>query len=192
MTAKVTGFDISSSSLAHARKLCADLDTEPRFMSGNYLNDPLPPDQDLVLLIYADYCALSPQQRAHLLAKMRGQLRAGGHIILDVFSDLIFSQLSESLTIEPNLMGGFWAPAPYVGLQRSWLWPESMLALDHYLIANENEQFEIYNWMQYFSPEDLRQEFARFGFEKVQMIDILTGEALGDEQPREFAAILSL
>ncbi len=190
--AEVTGFDISSCSLAHARQLCSDLDTEPCFMSGNYLNDPLPSDQDLVLLIYADYCALSPQQRAHLLAKMRGQLRDGGHIILDVFSDLIFSQLSESLTIEQDLMGGFWAPAPYVGLKRSWLWPETMLALDHYLIANESEQFEICNWTQYFSPEDLRRELASFGFEKVQMVDMRTREALGDEPPREFAAILSL
>nr|WP_321526444.1 hypothetical protein [uncultured Cohaesibacter sp.] len=67
-----------------------------------------------------------------------------------------------------------------------------MLALDHYLIANESEQLEIYNWMQYFSPEDLRRELASFGFEKVQMVDIRTGEALGNEQPREFAAILSL
>ena len=41
---------------------------------------------DAALLIYEDYCAMSPAQRALLLARVREALRPGGHVLFDVTS----------------------------------------------------------------------------------------------------------
>nr|WP_321458134.1 class I SAM-dependent methyltransferase [uncultured Cohaesibacter sp.] len=190
----VTGVDISATSIAHARnQALASLPQSgevPSYLLADYLEDPLPEGQDLILLIYADYCALSPVQRARLIHRMKRQLRPGGAIYFDVFSDRFFATLTESTVIENDLMGGFWAPSPYVGLKRSWLWPDDQLALDHYLIVSKEEQFEIYNWLQYYSPALLEAELIDLGFGQIECVDILTGGALGKEYGDAFGVIL--
>nr|WP_319516076.1 class I SAM-dependent methyltransferase [uncultured Cohaesibacter sp.] len=192
--AQVTGVDISTSSLAYARGHApsAAPTGAPSYRLANYLEDPLPQEQDLVLLIYADYCALSPSQRRTLLARMRAQLNPGGAIVFDVFSDHMFQKLEESTVLESDLMGGFWAPSPYVGLKKSWLWPETTTGLDHYLIACPDETFEIYNWMQYFSPHSLKDELQQCGFDSPAMIDFQTGSALGADYGDAFGAIVTV
>ncbi|WP_319531039.1 class I SAM-dependent methyltransferase [uncultured Cohaesibacter sp.] len=190
--AHVTGLDFSANSIAHARKLGADSCGSLRFEVADYLVDALPTNQDLVLLIYADFCALSPAQRTLLLRRMADQLAPGGHIVLDVFSDRLFGARSEALIIEDDLMGGFWAPSPYVGIQRGWLYQDLRLSLDHYLIATPSETFAIYNWLQYFTPESLTTELAANGFETVQAVDMMSGTDLVGDYGTEFGVILSV
>ncbi len=197
MGAIVTGVDISPSSLAYARNSApqsrggTDGSISPLYIEGNYLDMALPQEQDLVMLIYADYCALSPEQRALLLSRMKDQLKPGGTIILDVFSDRQFAALKPETVIETDLMAGFWAPSPYVGLKKSWLWPERNLGLDHYLISSPQDCFEIYNWMQYFSPDSLKAELEGLGFSSLSLVNILTGEMLAEDYGNEFCAIVT-
>ncbi|WP_316861528.1 methyltransferase domain-containing protein [uncultured Cohaesibacter sp.] len=189
--ARVTGLDISATSIDYARQTYGQDAGAPRFALANYLEDPLPGEQDLVLLIYADYCALSPAQRRSLLAKMKAQLKPGGHIVFDVFSERFFDTREASLVIEKDLMGGFWAPSPYVGLQRCWLYEGEKLVLDHYLIVEQTGSFEIFNWLQYFSPQSLMAELLDLGFKDIELINILTGAALESDYGMDFGVVLS-
>ena len=190
--AHVTGLDFSASSIGYARQLTPNGDGSLRFEVADYLVDALPANQDLVLLIYADFCALSPAQRSLLLRRMRQQLAPGGHIVLDVFSDRLFALRSEELLIEDDLMGGFWAPSPYVGIQRNWVYHDALLSLDQYLIATPTETFAIYNWLQHFTPKSLVAELVANGFETVQVIDMMSGTDLADDYGTEFGVILSV
>ena len=170
--AHVTGLDISTNSLDYARQAAAASKLNIRYENANYLDDPLPNNQDLFCLIYADFGVLSPSQRAALLQKIRSSLKPGGSVMLDVFTDKLFAEREQSLQIEENMMDGFWAEAPYMGIKRSWLYSGKLLSLDHYLIIDENESFEIFNWLQHFTPLGLIDEVQQAGFKVTGLMDI--------------------
>ena len=59
----------------------------------------------------------------------------------------------------------------------------------YYTIIEQGRQREVYNWLQYFTPETLRQEASSAGFD----IEALYGDVAGHSyQPeaREFAVVL--
>jgi 2-polyprenyl-3-methyl-5-hydroxy-6-metoxy-1,4-benzoquinol methylase len=64
--ARVTGLDFSALSIEYGRTAARDKNLALDFEVADYLKDELPGDQDLVLLIYADLCALSPERRQTL------------------------------------------------------------------------------------------------------------------------------
>ena len=74
-------------------------------------------------------------------------LNPGGKLVMDVMADVAFPQAGEQLEIEERLMGGFWSNSDYVGIHRTWLYSDSMLSLDHYVIIEPDDQWEILNWM---------------------------------------------
>jgi SAM-dependent methyltransferase len=131
-------------------------------------------------LIYTDLCVLSPEQRATLLGKMREMLKPGGHIVLDVAGPGLLQQREEITQIEDRLMGGFWAAGDYVGIQKSFVYPEQDLALDRYVIIEPNESWQIYNWFQHFSAESIAAELRECGFNVVTMAGDLTGAPLNE------------
>jgi len=78
------------------------------------------------------------------------------------------------------LMNGFWSESDYVGVHRTWVYPEQKLSLDHYAIVEPSDYWEILNWMQYFSPAQLVKELEEAGFAIHALTGSLTGEALTD------------
>ena len=173
--AKVTGVDISAHSLDYAR--AQDAHTI-RYIEADYLSDDLPTGFDVITLIYTDLCALSPAQRKKLLGRMREMLNPGGHVVLDVAGIGSFAQKEEVTIIEDKLMGGFWAADDYVGIQQTFVYPEEHLSLDHYLIVEPGETWQIFNWLQYFTPESIEAELQKAGFEIDQMVGDLSGAPL--------------
>jgi SAM-dependent methyltransferase len=173
--AKVTGVDISAHSLDYAE--AQDAQTI-RYIEADYLSDDLPTGFDVITLIYTDLCALSPAQRKSLLGRMREMLNPGGHIVLDVAGIGSFAQKEEVTIIQDKLMGGFWAADDYVGIQRTFVYSEEYLSLDRYLIVEPSETWQIYNWLQYFTPESIEAELQNAGFGVGQMVGDLTGEPL--------------
>jgi hypothetical protein len=69
-------------------------------------------------------------------------------------------------------------PGDYVGIQQSFVYPEECLSLDRYVIVEPGETWQIYNWMQYFTPESAEAELKSAGFEIRQMVGELTGVPL--------------
>jgi SAM-dependent methyltransferase len=173
--ATVTGVDFSAHSLDYAK---TQGPSTIRYIQADYLLDDLPAGFDIVTLIYTDLCALSPEQRKLLLGRMRGMLNSGGQIVLDVAGIGSYDQKEELTVIEDKMMDGFWAADDYVGIQRSFVYPEEYLSLDRYVIVESDETWQIYNWLQYFTPESIAAELQSAGFEIRQMAGDLTGVPL--------------
>jgi len=179
--ADVTGVDFSTTAIAYAESQNSATDSRLRYLVADYLTDELPGNLDVVTLIYYDYCALSPADRHTLLQKIRSMLNPGGNLVLDVLTDSVFSQITEQFVIDERLMDGFWSESDYVGIHRTWVYQDQALALDHYAIVEPSDQWEILNWMQYFSSERLVRELEEAGYSICSLTGSLTGEALTDE-----------
>ena len=173
--AQVTGVDFSAHSLDYAKTQGPN---SIRYVEADYLADDLPSGFDIVTLIYTDLCALSPGQRKVLLERMRDMLNPGGQIVLDVAGIGSLEQKEEVTVIDNRMMGGFWAAGDYVGIQRTFVYAEQYLSLDRYVIVEPGESWEIYNWLQYFTPESIEAELQSAGFEVDQMAGDLTGVPL--------------
>lgn len=162
--ARVTGLDISPVALAHARGEAARQGTDITYLQADYLTPFGENDFDLVTLIYGDICALSPPERQTVYANVRRALKPGGVFMLDAFSDALYQTRQPGSVIELNYMGGFWAEADYVALHTIQLYPERMISLDHYLIVQPDQSFEVYNWLEHFTPGKLEAELTTGGF----------------------------
>lgn len=173
--ARVTGVDFSEYTLNYAR---SNTDRAIRYIHADYLADDLPSGFDVITLIYTDLCVLSPEQRATLLDRMRKLLNPGGHIVLDVAGPGLLKARQEVTLIEDQLMGGFWAEGDYVGIQKSFIYQEQLLALDRYIIVEPDETWQVYNWFQHYTPETIEEELRESGFAVVNLAGDLTGAPL--------------
>jgi SAM-dependent methyltransferase len=187
--AKVVGVDFSSRSIAFAREQAARADYRVEYINADYLEYESGETFDLITMIMCDYCALAPTQRSTMLAKFRNLLSAQGRIVLDVYSLQAFDAREEGTLFEQNLMDGFWSPDPYFGFVSSFKYHADKVSLDRYTIVEPLRTREIFNWLQYFSPESLEREVAAAGIE----IETLLGDVAGKSYAAtdsEFAVVM--
>jgi len=176
--ADVTGVDFSAHSLEYANLKARNNEQPIRYLNADYLSDDLPTGFDLVTLIYTDYCVLSPEQRSILLGRIRDMLNPGGQIVIDVAGIASLARKEELTEIEERSLDGFWADGDYVGIKRSFVYPDMNLSLDRYLIVEPDESWQIFNWFQHFTPESLQAELNSACFAVDQMVGDLTGGPL--------------
>jgi hypothetical protein len=88
--------------------------------------------------------------------------------------------LSEGLEGGRRFMQGFWADGDYFGFKRCFLWREQLVSLERYLVATPDRQFEVLNWMQYYTPQSIAAELARSGLAVDAAVEFVTGEAWQD------------
>ncbi|MBW1781480.1 MAG: methyltransferase domain-containing protein [Deltaproteobacteria bacterium] len=162
--ADVTGIDFSWRSIAYAKKVAAEEGLNISYVNQNYLTVETEDRFDLILLIMCDFCALSPIQRKGMLRKFHNILKPGGSVLLDVYSLSAFEQKEEVSQYEENLLNGFWSPNKYYGFLNTFKYNEEKVVLDKYTIVEAERIRTIYNWLQYFSPEELEREFMAAGF----------------------------
>lgn len=184
--AEVTGVDFSSHSLEYAERHGS---RSVRYVEADYLLDDLPTGFDLVSLIYTDLCSLSSTQRRQLLQRMRLMLNSGGHIVLDVVGIASLRAKKEETIVEHRMMDGFWAPDDYIGMQRTFVYMKESLSLDRYLIIQPNENWQIFNWAQHFTPLSIEKELRDAGFHVDHMAGDLSGAPL--EQESDLIAVLA-
>ena len=176
--ADVTGVDFSALSLEYADLKARENEQSICYIHADYLVDDLPTGFDIVTLIYTDLCVLSPEQRTILLGRMREMLNTDGQIVIDVAGMGLLTGKEECTLIDDQLMNGFWAKGDYVGIQRTFVYPDERLSLDRYLIVEPNETWQIFNWFQHYTPESLQAELHHAGLSVVQMLGDLTGKPL--------------
>lgn len=187
--AQVTGVDFSTRSIDYARAQAAKESLSIDYVNQDYLQFESATQFDLLTLLMCDFCALSPGQRAALLRKFHGRLGADGLVVMDVYSLAGYGQRREVAQYERNLLNGFWAVEEYYGFLNTFLYHEVHVALDKYVLFTHDRDWEVYNWLQYFSVEALRHEVQRAGFTiEAVYADVAGSDYDGDGS--EFAVVL--
>jgi 2-polyprenyl-3-methyl-5-hydroxy-6-metoxy-1,4-benzoquinol methylase len=184
--AAVTGIDFSKRSIQYAQEVATRERLSINYVNQNYLEFETEDRFDLVLMIMCDFCALSPTQRRDILGKFHKILRPGGSVLLDVYSLSAFDKREEAATYEVNLLNGFWSPNKYYGFLNTFKYDKDRVVLDKYTIVESDRTRTVYNWLQYFSPEDLEREFVECGFTIEELFSDVAGTPY-DPQSNEFA-----
>ena len=186
--AHVTGIDFSERSIEYAKDIATREHLNISYVNQNYLEFETQDRFNLVLMIMCDFCALSPTQRKRLLSKFYKILKPGGSVLLDVYSLSAFEQREETATYEENQLNGFWSPNKYYGFLNTFKYDNEKIVLDKYTIIESERTRTVYNWLQYFTPEDLEREFKEAGLSIKGFYSDVAG-TLYDPESNEFAAI---
>jgi SAM-dependent methyltransferase len=186
--ARVTGIDFSPRSIAYARETAAKEGLDIRYINENYLDFETESRFDLIVMIMCDFCALGPDRRRTMLSKFRKLLKPSGAVLLDAYSLAAFGERKEAAVFERNLLDGFWSPEPYYGFLHTFRYDDVRVVLDRYTIFEPSRTHTVYNWLQYFAPEDLEREFAACGLTVTERYADVAG-TLYDPQANEFAVV---
>lgn len=186
-----TGIDFSCNSIRYAESIAAQKGLKIDYIVADYLEVELSHQFDLIILIFCDFCALSPGQRKLLLKKFRALLRPGGSLLLDVHSLNIFNEKNEYAVYDRNQLNGFWSDRDYYGFLNTYKYEKEKVSLDKYTIIEESGTRVIYNWLQYFSPDSLREEFESSGFRIEEIFSDVAGKSFASESP-DFAVVAGI
>lgn len=186
--AAVTGIDFSENSLNYARQVAADKGLRVNYVHADYLEFETNERFDLVIMIMCDFCALSPGQRAGLLATFRTILKPGGAVLLDVYSLNAFKQKAESASYEKNQLNGFWSPDDYYTFVNNFKYETEKVTLDKYTIIEAARTRTVYNWSQHFSPAMLKRAFTESGLKVETLFSDVAGRPF-DPESNEIAVV---
>lgn len=186
--AKVTGVDFSKRSIEYAKDFAACEHLDINYVNQNYLEFETEDRFDLILMIMCDICALSPMQRKKILRKYHKILKPSGSVLLDVYSLSAFEQREEAAIYELNQFNGFWSPNKYYGFVNTFKYDEEKVTLDKFTVIESERTRKVYNWLQYFAPDDLEREFVDAGFYIKGIYSDVAGKSY-NEKSDEFAVI---
>jgi SAM-dependent methyltransferase len=184
----VTGVDFSPRSIAYARQVAEQEGLPARHVHQNYLEFDTEERFDLVTMITCDFCALSPAQRAQMLAKFFRFLKPGGHVLLDAYLPAAFQEREEMARYERNPRGGFWSPNPYYMFVNSYTYQQERVVLEKFTIVEADRVRTVYNWLAYFEPDELEREFAACGLPVIERYADVAGNEY-DPSASEFAVV---
>jgi SAM-dependent methyltransferase len=187
--AEVTGIDISPRSIDYAREAAAREDLDIDYRLGDYLSGEIEPGFDLALLVFCDYCALSPAQRSSLLQRVSSVIGRDGRFLFDVNSLAAFETWDEMVAYGPDLMDGFWSAEPYFGFQHTFRYEDAKVVLERFLIVERERETEYFNWFQHFSLDSLTAEVEAAGLLVEDVYGDVAGEPFEPSLP-EFAMVV--
>ena len=113
-----------------------------------------------------------------MLSKFRSLLKPEGSLLLDVYSLNSFNRREESATYEFNQLNGFWSPDDYYCFVNTFKYDNEKVVLDKYTVIEESRKRMVYNWLQYFSEDSLRNEFEENGFKVEELYSDVAGKPL--------------
>ena len=186
--ARVTGIDFSQNSLNYAKQVAANKGLSINYILSNYLEFETTDRFDLIMMIMCDFCVLSPAQRKKMLSKFNLLLKTEGSVLLDVYSLNSFNQKEESAIYELNQLNGFWSPEDYYGFVNTFKYEKEKVTLDKYTIIEKSRKREVYNWLQYFSEDSLKNEFEENGFKIIELYSDVAGKSFNSKST-EFAIV---
>ena len=161
---RVSGVDYSRRSIEYAKQQAADngLDIGYRYQDYLALDDPA--QYRAALLIYGDFCPLSPEKRARLLKNVRRALLPGGHFVLDVTTrEGRMRWKSENGWYVAE--SGFWKPGRHLVLEQGFDYPEQAIYLDQYVVIEGDGKVSVYrNWFQDYTVASITRELEEGGF----------------------------
>ena len=161
---QVTGVDYSWRSIEYATQYAAEHHLDVRYHCQDYLTLIDEDQYDAALLIYGDFCPLSPDQRRTLHGNVRHALKPGGHFVLDVTTRAHrrkYGNRNGWYAAET----GFWKPGPHLVLEDGFDYPEQSIFLDQAIVIEESEKISVYrNWFQDYDRATIIAELEQAGF----------------------------
>lgn len=178
---RVTGVDYSRRSIEYARQYAAQHHLKIDYRYQDYLTLEDDSLYDLALLIYGDYCPLSPVQRSTLLKNVRRALKPGGYFILDV-TTRAHRQKYGNRNSWYSAEQGFWKPGLHLVLEEGFDYPELSIFLDQAIVIEENDRITVYrNWFQDFSRQTIIAELEQAGLSVQSVWNDLLGAPYTDD-----------
>ncbi len=187
--AAVTGIDFSARSIQYAQEVAVRDSLSINYVNQNYLDFETTDRFDLILMIYCDFCALSPSQRATMLNKFDEMLEPGGSVLLDAYTLPAFNQREETASYEVNQLNGLWSPNQYVGFVNTFKYNEEKVVLDKFTVVEASKTKTVFNWLQYFSEETLENELLEYGFTAKEFYSNVAGAPFEPDAP-EMAVVI--
>ncbi|MBN1680305.1 MAG: class I SAM-dependent methyltransferase [Anaerolineae bacterium] len=175
VTGSVTGIDYSRRSIAYAQDYAAEHNLTIEYRYQNYLTLEDTARYDVVSLIYGDFCPLSPENRASLLARVHRALKPGGRFVLDVTTPVLRARWQSSPRWDALPEGGFWKPGPHLVLERGFAYPDDVYVNQYIVIEPDGTQTVYRNWFQDYTPERITDEITAGGFAVSALWGDLTG-----------------
>jgi SAM-dependent methyltransferase len=172
---QVTGVDFSPNSINYARQYASEQDLQIDYRLQDYLSFDEISKYDTALLIYGDFCPLSPSQRKKLLENVYQALKPGGAFILDVtqFNTAKPDRSRSDWYVDTE---GFWRPNTHLVLEQTFSYLEDALYLDQYIVIEENGTTSTYRvWRQDYTPHTITEELKEGGFRVQSLWGDLTG-----------------
>ena len=161
---RVTGIDYSQRSIEYATQYAQQHKLDITYRYQDYLTLEDENLYDAALLIYGDFCPLSPEQRDRLLQNIQRALKPGGYFVLDVTTPT-HRQKQGNRNGWYAAETGFWKPGPHLVLEEGFDYPEEAIFLDQAIVLQGNGRISIYrNWFQDYTRETITAELERGGF----------------------------
>jgi SAM-dependent methyltransferase len=174
---RVTGLDYSRRSIEYASRYANENSLQIAYRYENYLQLKDENLYDAALLIYGDFCPLSPEQRTRLLQNVHRALKPGGRFVLDVST----RECRKKHGIHNKwsaLESGFCKPGPHLLLEEGFEYPDLALWLDQFVVIEADGQVTVYrNWFQDYTPESITAELEQNSFRVEGYWGDLTGTA---------------
>ena len=165
---RVTGVDFSGESIDYAGNRAKENNLDIAYIKENYLRLELEENRfDLVILIYADFGVLRPEEWEKLLLRIHKYLKPEGLFIFDVLNDKDMEKKTGPKGWEVSEKG-FWKDRPYLALSDAYLYREEKVILYQHAVMDELDNVEIYRfWTHFFSHTDLTGMLEKYAFHKL-------------------------
>ena len=142
-------------------------------------------------MIICDYCALSHSKRNIMLNKFKRLLKPNGAILLDVYSINFYNKLEEKGIYEFNQLSNLWSADDYYSFQNTFKYDTENIILDKYTIIEKSRKRVVYNWLQCYSIELLKDEFEEQGLQIVEVFSDVAGSEYKNDS-LEFAIVAKI
>lgn len=170
----VTGVDFSKNSINYAIQKAREDGLQIIYRCEDYLQLKDEAQYDAVLLIFGDFCVLSPSNRTILLKNIRRALKSGGHLVLDVSTPQLRKRVGTNEHWYAD-HAGFWREGHHLVLERGFSYDDDIY-LDQYVVIDESGEICIYHhWFQDYTPERIREELEANRFQ----VEGLWGDLMG-------------
>lgn len=194
---EVRGIDISPAAIEQAR---GERNAQPSAVAGRI--ELLQGDMlsvswgaaDLILLLFGEFCLLTPGERALLLQKAAASLGPRGYLFLELFSQPVEQVICEQTWEFAGEGEGFWSAEPHIELTATFVYTEAETLLHRFAILQEGEPVrEERIWESSMDEKRLERESAEAGLRVVRTLwDHPLFDGGGSEEGRRwFVALLA-
>lgn len=178
---RVTGLDISRTSLAYARRRARLLGLDIAYRRRDYLTLAARQDYHAVVMIYHDFGVLSDTARDNVLHRISVALRPGGRFAFDVRTPA-WRVAAESSTTWSLDGRGFWRRGPYLELTRHFGYAQPPVHLRQTVIVDPDGQLSVYRfWDRLYSPRAITAVLEASGFQVEELSADLCGAPYSEQ-----------